>query len=150
MKRIITLLVSVLSVAAIWAQTTGAAAIKRMNPYTYIANSLWLREFRRRLTQEQIAALMEYDFPGNVRELGNLLKRAIVLEENDFRKLLHERKEMIRLFVAEQAQEEYPDELEPAIKHHVNKVYEKNGRNLSRTADVLKAARNTVRKYLGK
>ncbi len=116
-----------------------------------IANSLWLREFRRRLTQEQIAALMEYDFPGNVRELGNLLERAIVLEENDFRKLLHEHKEMIRgLFIAEQAQEEYPDELELAIKHHVNKVYEKNGRNLSRTADVLKAARNTVRKYLGK
>lgn len=34
MKRIITLLVCVLSVAAIWAQTTGDEAIKRMNPYT--------------------------------------------------------------------------------------------------------------------
>ena len=34
MKRITTLLVCVLSVAAIWAQTTGDAAIKRMNPYT--------------------------------------------------------------------------------------------------------------------
>ena len=34
MKRIITLLVCILSIAAIWAQTTGAAAIKRMNPYT--------------------------------------------------------------------------------------------------------------------
>lgn len=34
MNRIITLLVSVLSVATMWAQTTGADAIKRMNPYT--------------------------------------------------------------------------------------------------------------------
>ena len=34
MKRIITLLVCVLSVAAMWAQTTGDEAIKRMNPYT--------------------------------------------------------------------------------------------------------------------
>ena len=34
MKRITTLLVCVLSVAAIWAQTTGDEAIKRMNPYT--------------------------------------------------------------------------------------------------------------------
>lgn len=116
-----------------------------------IANSIWLREFRRRLTQEQINALMNYDFPGNVRELGNLLERAIVLEENDFKRLLSEHKKMISgLFAPPENETDVPDDLECAIRHHVKKVYEKNGRNLSQTAVALNAARNTVRKYLEK
>lgn len=115
-----------------------------------IANSIWLRELRRRLTQEQISALMEYDFPGNVRELGNLLERAIVLEEYDFKKLLKEHKETITgLFVPESSRE-YPEDLEEATKVHVRNIYEKYNRNLTRTAEALKAARNTVRKYLEK
>lgn len=115
-----------------------------------IANSLWLREFRRRLSQEQIAALMEYDFPGNVRELGNLLERAMVLEENDFKKLLREHKEMIKGLFTGEKEEEMPEKLELAMKFHVNKIYEKYNCNLSKTAEVLDASRNTVRRYLGK
>ena len=113
-----------------------------------IANSIWLRELGRRLTQEQINALQEYDFPGNVRELGNLLERAIVLEEDDFKKLLQEHKAMIDGLFAPETAQEYPDELEDAIRFHVKRIYEKNNNNLSRTAAVLNAARNTVRKYL--
>ena len=36
------------------------------------------------LKDEQIAALMAYDYPGNVRELINILDRATALEEDDF------------------------------------------------------------------
>ena len=79
-----------------------------------------------------------------------MLERSIVLEEYDFRKLLREHKATIEgLFSAETAQE-YPDELDEAVKFHVNRVYEKNNHNLSKTAEVLKTARNTVRKYLKK
>ena len=116
-----------------------------------IANSFWFREFNCRLTQEQIDALMSYDFPGNVRELGNLLERAAVLEEMDFSKLLREHKESIAgLFEEKEKEFEYPDDLEEAIKTHVRRVYEKNDQNLSRTARALNAARNTVGKYLKK
>ena len=115
-----------------------------------IANSTWLRELRKRLTQEQISALQEYDFPGNVRELGNLLERALVLEEYDFRKLLQEHKAAIEGLFSPETAQEYPDELEEAVRFHINRVYEKNNHNLSRTAEVLKTARNTVRKYLKK
>lgn len=116
-----------------------------------IANSFWFREFRCRLTQEQIEALMTYDFPGNVRELGNLLERAAVLEEQDFSQLLKEHKETIAgLFEEEKKEFAYPDDLEEAIQTHIRRVYEKNDQNLSRTARALNAARNTVSKYLKK
>ena len=43
---------------------------------------------------------------------------------------------------------EIPDELEAAVRIHVKRVYEKYDHNLTRTAEALKAARNTVKKYL--
>ena len=47
-----------------------------------------------------------------------------------------------------ETKEEIPDELEAAVRIHVKRVYEKYDRNLTRTAEALKAARNTVKKYL--
>ena len=44
--------------------------------------------------------------------------------------------------------EEVPDELEAAVRIHVKRIYEKYDCNLTRTAEALKAARNTVKKYL--
>lgn len=41
-----------------------------------------------------------------------------------------------------------PDELEAAIRAHVRRVFDKYGQNMSKTAQALKVARNTVRKYL--
>ncbi len=38
---------------------------------------------RPKISQEAMAALMAYDFPGNVRELQNILERAITLCEDD-------------------------------------------------------------------
>ena len=59
-----------------------------------IADGWWLQHHKRRLGAEQLEALMEYEYPGNVRELLNLLERASVLGEQDFRALLAEHKEM--------------------------------------------------------
>ena len=47
-----------------------------------------------------------------------------------------------------ETKEEIPDELEAAVRLHVKRVYEKYDRNLTHTAEALKAARNTVKKYL--
>ena len=59
-----------------------------------IANGRWLKEHHRRLEPEQIEVLKTYDYPGNVRELINILDRASVLDESNFSKLLKEHKEM--------------------------------------------------------
>ena len=112
-----------------------------------IADGYWLKQHRRRLEPEQIEALKTYDYPGNVRELRNLLERASVLAESDFSKLVAEHRQMVESLQRKHA-ENIPDELEAALRLHVRRVYEKYNRNLSKAAEALKASRNTVRKYL--
>ena len=114
-----------------------------------IANGYWLKEHRRRLEPEQIEVLKTYDYPGNVRELLNILERASVLGEMDFAKLLDEHRTMTAgLQKPESTVVEMPDELDAVIRLHVKNVYRKYDNNLTRTAEALKTARNTVRKYL--
>ena len=112
-----------------------------------IANGYWLKQHRHRLETEQIEALKEYDYPGNVRELFNLLERASVLDQMDFSQLIREHRSMMAS-LGPVVKEEVPDELDAAIRLHVRRVYEKYNNNLSRTAAALNVARNTVRKYL--
>ncbi len=116
-----------------------------------IADHWWFGRFRRHLADAQISALMSYDYPGNVRELLNLLERAAVLGETDFVRLLDKHREMNAGLYGEMAAGEagvVPDELEEAVKRHVRNVFYKYAQNLSRTASALKISRNTLRKYV--
>jgi len=113
-----------------------------------IANAYWLRQHRRWLTADQAEALKSYDYPGNVRELFNLLERATVLGETDFSRLLAEHR-MMSLALPSTASANVPDNLEQAIARHIRRVHEKYGSNVSKTAEMLGKSRNTVRKYLG-
>ena len=116
-----------------------------------IANAWW-RKFHGNhvLKENQIAALMDYDYPGNVRELINILDRATALEEDDFAALMREHKEMNAGLSGglELKSGRVPDNLEAATRLHVRRVYEKYGQNLTRAAEALDVSRNTVRKYL--
>ena len=112
-----------------------------------IANGYWLKQHRRRLEPEQIEALKTYDYPGNVRELRNLLERASVLGETDFNQLLIDHRQMVSSLKSPR-DEEVPDNLDAAIRRHIRRVYDKYEHNLTRTAQALDASRNTVRKYL--
>ncbi len=114
---------------------------------THIANDYWLKQHRRRLAPEQIEALTMYDYPGNVRELFNLLERAAVLDETDFARLVAEHRQMMSSLTPV-AEIDYPDDLEAMIRLHVSRIYEKCGNNLTKAAEALNVARNTVRKYL--
>ena len=113
-----------------------------------IANGYWLKQHGRRLEPKQIEALMAYDYPGNVRELFNLLERASVMEEKDFGRLVNDHRQLTAS-LSLKVEVAYPDDLEEMTRRHVRRVYEKCGMNLTKTAEVLGAARNTVRKYLG-
>ena len=116
-----------------------------------IANAWWRKFHGNRVLQdEQIAALMDYDYPGNVRELINILDRATALEEDDFDLLMREHKEMNAGLSSglELKSGRIPDRLEDAIRVHIRRVYEKYGQNLTRAAEALDVSRNTVRKYL--
>lgn len=102
-------------------------------------------------SEKQISDLKRYDYPGNVRELFNILERSEVLGVDDFETLISEHRQAnAELFAEADESEEngLPDELEAAIRCHVRSVYRKVGGNMCRAASALKVARNTVRKYL--
>ena len=116
-----------------------------------IADGWWFARFRKHLTDGQVSALMSYDYPGNVRELLNLLERAAVLGEADFVRLLDKHREMNAGLYGEAAAGEaglVPDALEEAVRRHVKNVFYKYAQNLSKTAAALKISRNTLRKYV--
>jgi transcriptional regulator with PAS, ATPase and Fis domain len=118
-----------------------------------IADGWWLQYHKAHLSDAQIAALMEYDYPGNVRELLNLMDRATVLGETDFTALMNEHKEMNAGLMDNTPANEFatvPDELDAAIRLHVRRVFDKYEQNITKTAAALKVSRNTVRKYLGR
>ena len=100
-----------------------------------------------RLTAAQVEALQSYDFPGNVRELNNLLERAYVLGISDYNELIREHKELNDALLPHE-NAEVPDNLEDAIRLHVRRVCEKYSNNITKAADALGVSRNTVRKYL--
>ena len=118
-----------------------------------IADGWWLQHHKRHLSEEQIAALTGYDYPGNVRELLNLLERATVLDEMDFGTLLDEHREMNEGLTEEEdvgsrASAPEVDDMESAMRAHARRVFNKCGQNLSKAAKALNVTRNTVRKYL--
>ena len=114
-----------------------------------IADAWWYARHRKHLSGEQLGALYDYDFPGNERELANLLERAVVFRMADFSKLLVEHRQLNSVLEDPSAKKDVvPDELEQVIKLHIRQVYAKYGENSSKTASALKITRNTLRKYL--
>ena len=74
----------------------------------------------------------------------------MVLGEEDFTALVNEHKEMNAGLTDNAASElaSTPDEMDAVIRLHVRRIFDKYDQNLSRTAEALKVARNTVRRYL--
>ena len=130
-----------------------------------IADIWWFTRFRKHLTDAQVAALQTYDYPGNVRELLNLLERAAVLDETDFAQLVARHREM-NAGLLRSAETTLPhdcgglgatalpgcgetlDDLEAVIRGHVRSVFAKYAQNLSQTAAALRISRNRLRRYI--
>ena len=116
-----------------------------------IADHWWFGRFRKHLAPSQIAALKAYDYPGNVRELLNLLERAAVLGENDFERLVARHREMNAGFEEDDDRfrcEAVPDLLDDAIRKHVRNVLRKYALNVTRAASALGISRTTLRKWM--
>ena len=125
-----------------------------------IADNWWFNHFRKHLSDEQKTALEAYSYPGNVRELLNILERAIVFKEDDFAKLIAEHQELNGNLSSggvgsvsakgKEAQDaaDIPDDLDDAIRRHVHRVFEKYARNVSKAATALNITRTTLRRWL--
>jgi len=117
-----------------------------------IARDLWKRGRRegwRTLSRAQTEALAGYSYPGNVRELANLLDRAYALNERDFVKLLEDYRKVAGVVDTAQAapKTDLPERLDDMTRLHVRQVLEKYGGNVSHAAAALGVSRSTVYRY---
>ncbi len=98
------------------------------------------------LTSRAQRALRSYDWPGNIRELRNIVERAVILAKGadiDVQDL------SLGGAMNEQAEAAIiPLTLAEAEKQHILQVYRQTGHNKSRTAKLLEISRSTLREKL--
>ncbi len=110
-----------------------------------IANSYLLNQGRGRLSPDQLRQLQDYDWPGNVRQLLNILERARILGDNDYANLLAGQP---RAAPGDRSEAPVSDRLADVIRAHARQLFAKCGRNKSKTAKALGITVNTLNKYL--
>ena len=119
-----------------------------------IARAIWYRETGKELSREQRNALIQYDFPGNARELENMLLYARVMKITDFTALVEYWKRENKGLRHESAHEPDAcddDSLDAVITRHVHRVADRyKGHSLREIAQRLGRAENTVREWLKK
>ncbi len=123
-----------------------------------IADNWWFNRFRKHLSNDQKKSLSAYSYPGNVRELVNILERAVVFKTTDFDKVLAEHREMNAGLFSDDAASTHvadsefvadiSDNLDDAIRQHVHRVFKKHDCNVSKAAAALNITRTTLRKWL--
>ena len=104
-----------------------------------IANDLLYRKGLEPLTDAQNAFLEEQPWPGNIRELQNVIERAVIFGTSKLASCIE------RLELEKQPQDE---RLVSAIRQHVRTVYAAHDGNQRQTAKALEVSVNTVKKYL--
>lgn len=98
---------------------------------------------------QAMAALLGYNWPGNIRELGNVIQRAIVLKTNEDRLTLHDLPEHIRNAPVSWTSLELniPDtgiQLEEVEKALILKALQKTDWNQTQAANLLGITRQTL------
>ncbi len=118
---------------------------ERLKDIKDIANNRWRTLVGRWLTDKEVEELKNYDYPGNVRELFAILERAAIFGDS-FTKVIEEQR--ASQYSPKGMFGDMPDNLEEVVRLHINRVFEKCGRNVARAAEALGKSQNTVRKYL--
>ena len=149
---------------------------ERTAAFAAIARDLWRSFAPRRgaLADADLALLAAWDWPGNVRQLANVLERAALFEDRTIAELLEEEKaksERLRengtgraalgpdgngpcntrlgAATTETAPATRDAPLDEVVRAHVRGVWERHGRNASEAARILGISRNTLRAKLG-
>lgn len=89
-------------------------------------------------------ALLNYSWPGNIRELSNLVERSVILSSGSMIEPLDLGFSTTAKAAASGAPDSKMVSLEEIEKDHIQKVIEASGGNLSRAAEVLGITRSTL------
>lgn len=104
-----------------------------------------------KLSDSEIARLMEYDWPGNVRELRNIIERSIILKQGSYLRpseLLEEGKASTSDSVSRKLETGRIATLAEMEKNHIKHTLSKLSNNHSRTARALGIARSTLKRKI--
>ena len=156
-----------------WRLSAVALAVpplrERKEDFRPIAQELWraLAPKRKPLANADIALLAAFDWPGNVRQLANVLERAAIFEDRSIAELVEEEKQRadgtglatlradgtglatLRPYGAGLAILPSDAPLDDVVRAHVREVWERHGKNTSEAARILGISRNTLRAKLG-
>ncbi len=98
-------------------------------------------------TKEALDVLMHYSYPGNVRELENLIERAIILEKGPL--ITPESlPQTIKMFQIDTIEPDRIKTIEELNKEYAEKVLDMLGGNKSRAAEVLGISRTSLWRIL--
>ncbi len=101
------------------------------------------------ISPRALSCLMKYDFPGNVRELENIIQRAVALCEEGEIDTKHLPADITKLEM-ESVDEEILLSLEEVEKRHIKRVLEFTGYDKKSAAAILKLPRTTLWRKLKK
>ncbi len=95
------------------------------------------------ISSQAMDTLMQYNFPGNVRELENIIQRAIALTEGDTIKVANLPPDLQKLEINMIDGDGLPT-LEEMEKQHITRVLEKTGNNKNLAGRILNLPRTTL------
>jgi DNA-binding NtrC family response regulator len=100
------------------------------------------------VTDEAMSLLVEYDWPGNIRELENVIERAVVTSRK--RSIGSDAFEYLKPQGTCISIDSQPRSLEDVEKCHIQLILDEEGWNISRAAKVLGVDRTTLHKKIRK
>lgn len=95
------------------------------------------------MDQQALGCLEQYSFPGNVRELENIIERAVALTDDSTIRFQDLPPDIQQLEVANLDGEELLS-LEEVERHHISRVLRRTGNNKKKAAWILKLPRTTL------
>ncbi len=121
-----------------------------------ILSAYFLDEYNKKLNKavigidpDAMAVLRQYNWPGNVRQLRNMIERVMIFQKDEIIALKDIPKEIVNFIPKEPKPEDF-NSLEIAEEAIIKKTLEKHDWNITRTAEDLGLSRLTLRRKIQK